>query len=102
MKSQAMAAPDVVRWTRECPWWDKKPGPEGSALVPAGSPGVCRIVMIAPRATVTIMQGLRDVALCVVLDDTSQVCFVVCLQGAREGDGGERSGGWRGEGSCSG
>ena len=69
-----MAAPDVVRWARICPWWERKPPPEGSALVPPSSPGVCRIAIIAPRATVTIVRELRDVPLFVVLDDTSQVC----------------------------
>lgn len=69
-----MNAPDVIRWARSCPWMDRKPPAKGTVVVPAGSPGMCRVVMLAPTTAVSIIRQLRDAALCVVLEEEEQVC----------------------------
>lgn len=68
---KALAAPDVVRWAKKCPWWERKPVANG--VVPPGSPGMCRVVMIASEEAVAIIRQLRDPTLCVLLSDESQV-----------------------------
>ncbi|CAM9285124.1 unnamed protein product [Scytosiphon promiscuus] len=67
--SEVLRAPDVVQWARTCPWWDRKPPAEG--VIPPGSPGMCRVVMLASEEAVAIVRHLRDPALCVLLHDES-------------------------------
>lgn len=67
-----MSALDVVRWARNS-WLVRKPWAKGSPLVPIGSPGMCRVVMLAPTTAVQILRQLRDPALCVVLEEEGQV-----------------------------
>ena len=84
-KKKALGATDVVRWARDCPWWDRKPPTEG--VVPPGSPGMCRVVMIASQEAVEIIRALRDPTLCVLMHDESRVggcvrvfvCVCVCV-----------------------
>ena len=73
-----MGATDVVRWALDCPWWDRKPPAEGG-VVPAGAPGMCRVVMIASREAVEIIRALRDPILCVLMHDESRVGRVLCV-----------------------
>lgn len=78
-KKKALGATDVVRWARDCPWWDRKPPAEG--VVPAGAPGMCRVVMIASEEAVEIIRALRDPTLCVLMHDESQVGVGVVVFG---------------------
>lgn len=71
-----MRATDVVQWTRDHPWMERKPSPKGSRVVPVGSPGMCRVVMFAPTTAVSIIRQLGDAALCVVLEEEGQVLIV--------------------------
>lgn len=71
-----MGTSDIVRWARNCPWWVRKPRLEGSTLVPAGSPGMCRVVMLAPPAAVKTMLKRRDPSLCIVLEETPAVSYL--------------------------
>lgn len=76
---QALNTTDVIRWAKRCPWIERKPPTKGTVVVPAGSPGMCRVVMLAPTTAVSIIRQLRDAALCVVLEEEEQVCAMYSI-----------------------